>query len=1135
MNKFFVLPNAILPFVVGFAMNSFAQVAGDFQTKSATGNWSDFNAWNIYNGSVWVPAVPGQIPTATSGVFVQTAQVISVDDAFAVCNNLNITNTGGGKVAFTTATSILNVKGNFLIAGTANCFGTWSPGAKIIFSGSGVESLPDNLGTNSVLDRAEVNKSAGTLTSGNSFKFNSFTLNAGDFNISNGAEVRGNSSAATININGGTWTQVTGTTRIYNAALGNTFPVGAVIINGGSMVLATSTGVGGFQFSSINVSNAGTLSFNNFSGNITIATSINVDATSTFNTALTGLTLPALVTFNGVVNYNNNISTGAQTINAVTYAYLKISGIGIKTLQAGITTIPANGTLEMSGVVTSPTLVSGGTLNISPIGTTLIYSSAGTQTATAVEWNGNFQNVTVDNTAGVSMTGLTKVISGNLNLTNGTLNIGAAGNLTLNGAPLNSTNGFMAGTATSDFNITGITGGTVLLPLSATISLRNITVSGTRTLSMNGINNVDLSGVFNIGSTATYDNNGESQITQGGGGAVVINGKFINRDKDNFTGTLGAIPGIIPALNIGCIVEYGLTGNQVVTARSDYQNIIFSGSGIKTPSSAFTPTGTLTITGSAILDATNNNIGDGVAGKTNLTMDAGRLILGTTGTQPMMNGVYNMTGGIVQFTNTAATTQTIRSPETYYAIEVTGTNVGNSSGNINLAADGSFTIKTGGRFTINADQITGTTGTQTVAVEAGAEFRCGNANGFSGGDGSLGKSTSIKSDVESISLVPGSTVNYMRNGNQTITNQIAYQNLTLSGTGNKIAPAGILTIQGNLTSAGASSFFHNGGTVLLNGPATQSFAGLTYNNLILSNNTKTTSGNSIIIDSIKINTGSTLSISSPDTITLHSDAVKTARMAKVDGVITYNSTGRFITERYISAKAAWRFLSVPINSSRTIKQAWQEGALNSGSDPAPGFGTQITSDRVTWLVDGFDIFSAGGPSMKTYNPVTNNYNGISTTNASFIPGLGGYMTFIRGDRTAITFGSPPSVTVLRSTGSLFTGNQPGINVISGQIIPVNNPYASALDLRKISASFNVFFYVWDPNSGGTYGLGAFQTLGWNGADYDVVPGNSGSYGATNNFIESGQAFFASTLGADTSLQLNENAFQHSGIRSLEFT
>jgi hypothetical protein len=251
--------------------------------------------------------------------------------------------------------------------------------------------------------------------------------------------------------------------------------------------------------------------------------------------------------------------------------------------------------------------------------------------------------------------------------------------------------------------------------------------------------------------------------------------------------------------------------------------------------------------------------------------------------------------------------------------------------------------------------------------------------------------------------------------------------------------------------------------------------------------------------------------------------IRTARMAQVDGIINYNTTGKFVVERYISAKPAWRFLSVPANSSQNIKQAWQEGALNSGSDPAPGFGTQITSDRTSWLIDGFDVFSAGGPSMKTYNPVTDSYNGITTTLTSFDPSLGGYMTFVRGNRTAITFGSPVSSTVLRTTGTLFTGNQPDINIVSGEIIPVNNPYASPLDLRKLSASFNIFYYVWDPNRGGAFGLGAFQTLSWNGTDYDVVPGNSGSYGSTNNFIESGQAFFVSTLGAATSLKINENA------------
>ena len=84
----------------------------------------------------------------------------------------------------------------------------------------------------------------------------------------------------------------------------------------------------------------------------------------------------------------------------------------------------------------------------------------------------------------------------------------------------------------------------------------------------------------------------------------------------------------------------------------------------------------------------------------------------------------------------------------------------------------------------------------------------------------------------------------------------------------------------------------------------------------------------------------------------------------------------------------------------------------------------------------------------------------------------------------------------------------------------NNPYAAPLDLSKLSQSPSVFFYVWDPNRGGTYGLGAFQTLSWNGTNYDVVPGASSSYpGDIANFIESGQAFLVS--GGATVLQLNE--------------
>lgn len=1101
-------------------MNDFAQTAGDFQTKNATGNWSDFNAWNIRNAgnTAWISAVAGQIPTSTSSVFVQAGQIISVDDANAVCNDLNINGATTSKIAFSAAAGILNVKGNMILFSAGhNCFGAWQAGAKIVFSGTGTQEFT-NLSVNSAFVNIEVNKPSGTLSTSSNLRFGSFTLTAGNFTVGSGNEIQGTSATATININGGVWTQINSTTKIYNSALGNTSPIGTVTINGGMMVLATSTGTGGFQFSTINITNSGTLTLNNFNGNITIGTSLNVDATGTFNTALTSLTLPSSVTFNGVVNYNH---AGVQTINAAIYSYLKLSGTSVKSLGGSIS-IPANGTLEMSGVATSPTLnFVGNTLSVSPVSTTLIYSSAANQTASA-EWDDSFQNVTVNSGATVSMTGLTKTINGTLTLNSGTLNIGTGGSLSLNG-PLVSTSGFMDGTNTSNLNITGTTGSTVLLPLSGNISLRNLTVSGTRTLLMNGLYNISLNGLFNIGPTAAYDNGGESQIINGGG-SIIINGKFINRDKDNFTGINGAISaGVITTLNNGSTIEYGLAGNQLVTSRSDYQNIIFSGSGTKTIANSFAPL-SVNITGSAIVYAGHNFGDNGTLPYTNFTMDGGRLILATIGTQPCMTGNYTLTGGIVEFANSQLTGQSIRS-KSYQNIEVTGNNVGNSNSNVSLNANGTFTVKTGGVFEINDNNITGPAGIQTVTVENGAIFRSGNNEGFNGFISTLTNNSSIHQNIENIILNPGSTVEYMRNGDQPVTNTngLIYSHLLISGTGNKTAPSGILNVQGNLIKSGTSTFAHNGGTVLLDGAGTQNFAGLTYNNLILSNNIKTTAGNSTIIDSIKVSAATTLSVSSSDIITLHSDATKTARMAQVDGSINYNSTGKFVVERYIPARRSWRFLSIPTNTMQTIKQAWQEGALNSGSDPVPGYGTQITSNRTSWLADGFDVFSAGGPSMKTYNPVTNSYDGITNTFIPFSPGHGGYMTFIRGDRTATAITSPVTATVLRTAGTLYAGPQTPITVIPGQITPYQNPYASPIDLRKISQSPSVFFYVWDPNRGGNYGFGAFQTLFWNSGigSYDVVPGG-GSYapGGTTNFIESGQAFLVS--GSGVTLAVAEN-------------
>ena len=782
-----------------FLSSSYAQNTGDFQSRISSGNWSNFSTWNIYNGTGWVAAMPGQLPNSTSTVFIQVGHVVTVDNLAAECNDLNISAGGStGRLSFA-ATGLLNVKGSITFHNTtSNYLSPWAAGGKLILSGTGNQGLI-GLTAATVFVDIEINKPSGTVTTSSNVRFGNFTVTSGDFVVGPGFDIQGASASSIIQINAGTWTQTAGATRI-NVAGNASLPIGQLIINGGRMTLATTSTGGGFNFSTIQVINNGILQLNNFNGAFSVATSISVDAGSTLNVALgTNFSLPASISFEGIVNYNH---TGPQVIPPAAYRYLKLSGSGLKSLASGITSIPQNGTMEMNGTIASPTFdASGASFNVSTDNTTLIYSATTAQMASSNEWNPAFSNVVINNPAGVSMAGLTRSITNTLTLTTGTFNIGAAGALQLNGASLVRTSGFLTGTNSSDLTVTGSTGGMITIPHAGNLSLRNVLISGNRTLRLNGINHLNLSGLLEVGSTAVFDNGGESQVLQNTGGNIIINGKFITRDAEGFTGTNAAIPGIIPVLNAGCTIEYGAIGNQILNARTDYKNITLSGGGSKFLSSGCFPAGTVRITDNAVLETLNFTFGD--VG-TNLTMDGGRFRIAGTGTKPDMQGSYNISGGVIEFIGgTPATSQTIRSSASifYSNIEINSLYVSNSNANINLHAGGSFTLKSGSIFTINDESITGQTGAQTVTIESGARFVCGDADGFSGGTGST--ATSIRSDVENIVIQTGSTIEYARTAPQVFSSRADYSHVTITGGGEKIlnGPAvmgGILQLNNGL-------------------------------------------------------------------------------------------------------------------------------------------------------------------------------------------------------------------------------------------------------------------------------------------------------------------------------------------------
>jgi autotransporter-associated beta strand protein len=843
-----------------------------------------------------------------------------------------------------------------------------------------------------------------------------------------------------------------------------------------------------------------------------------------------GNTIPA--TNNVVINGGVLQISSNQTLNNISLVNGNI------TVDNGVT-LTINGTMDYFPAA-SITLTGSGKIAYGPAGV-LKYSGNTAATVTSEEWPLLNVPATVvsNNSIGVTLP-VNGSVTGSLVLSTGIFTIGAGGLLDLNGANLIVGAGSLAGSVAADLTVRGAAGATVVLP--SAISLRNVTVGNTRTLALNGTSNLTLSGSLSVAAGAVFDNGGESQVLDNGG-SITVSGTFINRDKDNFTGANGAIPGLTTTLMPGSTVEFALAGNQLINKRDDYSNIVFSGGGIKILGNACSPAGTVYIKGNTILDAGIHVFGGLL---TNLSMDNGRLILrGTNNPQPHMGGTYNLTGGVVQFDCNSSSGQTIRS-ETYKNIETTGLYTGNSNGNITLLADGTFTVKTGSVFEMNDNAIIGPSGVQTVTVETGAVFKCGNALGFNGALSGL-NSPSIRDNIETIILQPGSTINYSRSnppqvsGNQVITNTIPYQHLVISGTtGIKTAPPGVLTVTGDLIKTGTPSFAHNDGTVLLNG-GNQSFAGLPYNNLLLDNaGVKTLAGNASIADSIQISN----LLSTPATelslgenyITLLSGASKTARVGilpNVAGVkINYGTNGRFVIERFYPPKRSWRLITAPVTadaSTGTIFNSWQNRGFATSQS-----GTFITGKIPAPAVNGLDPSPFNNSSLKTFNPATQLLEEVSNTKIQLISGTSGaadnrgFFIFVRGDRSTSNLFNPPfaNITVLRDTGKLLIKNQAFTfsGLTPGGYFLVGNPYASPVYASRLVASTpginNGIFYTYDPNLNAQHG-------GYIAVTYSVVAGGNwiatppSPVGKQDSIIQSGQAFFVQATAPSATLSFTE--------------
>jgi Secretion system C-terminal sorting domain len=258
-------------------------------------------------------------------------------------------------------------------------------------------------------------------------------------------------------------------------------------------------------------------------------------------------------------------------------------------------------------------------------------------------------------------------------------------------------------------------------------------------------------------------------------------------------------------------------------------------------------------------------------------------------------------------------------------------------------------------------------------------------------------------------------------------------------------------------------------------------------------------------------TGST--ITTNDNLTLLSRFTGTANFGNSTG----NSIiGKVNVERYMAARSAWRLLATPIQvgTSPTISQAWRE---NNAAHTSTGYGTRITGPAGPFgaasILDDYSI----NPSMKSYNAATNNFTGVVNANTTPIANLKGYYVFVRGDRSAAAIIGLSGITNLRIKGDLRTGTQIFL-VPANKFESVGNPFASRIDMRTVNkANIVNGFSIWNPNSAGSYNVGAYETYTWDGTNY-VKPG-----GVIRNYIESGEAFYVQSNSTITvgSLTINE--------------
>lgn len=335
------------------------------------------------------------------------------------------------------------------------------------------------------------------------------------------------------------------------------------------------------------------------------------------------------------------------------------------------------------------------------------------------------------------------------------------------------------------------------------------------------------------------------------------------------------------------------------------------------------------------------------------------------------------------------------------------------------------------------------------------------------------------------------------NGNAAITASTLFNNLTIqSGSSLNIGTRSI-SLNANLLASGTLNA--SNGSLRFNGTtATQTINGNGFEVSRLLINNDVNVNVDLAVNNVLQSQSGTLTVNNANYITLKSDATRTAIVDEVLGTLS----GNFITERYIPAKRAFRFLTSSVNTAGSINANWQESGAN-----VMGLGTHITGTAGS--ANGFDTTATGSPSLYSFNNTTQQWVAAANTNSTNLTAGTPYRLLVRGDRTVdlTSNTSTATNTTLRATGNLATGTRTfnGLSSAAGAFNFVGNPYQAPVDLSQVlTASTNLnpnFVYFWDPT---VNARGAYVTVD--------VPNNVSSVSSDfNKYAQPHTAFFTTTL------------------------